>query len=368
VSSNPTAIKRIAKWLGLVCLALVALVGLILAGLHTPQGRGYVLSKVTDLLASRQIDFRADQLRYNLLDLSLDLRDVTIRSPRGEADPPFAVIGRLQADLSLRALLRGRYVLQSGSVERARVHYLVDQHGDNLPRPPKDPNAPDQPLDYLVESLDVSDAVIRYENRVQQLSAVLPVPSMRIRGDAATDRHTLTLATRDGRVTTAGRDVNIDTLTAEVDAGEDDIEIVASRLDAANSRLEVTGTLRDFAAPSVDARVRADVDLAAVADAAALPEPVGGRLSVDATATGPLRTPTVDARVRGRDLAVRTLEDLALDGRLAYDGARRHVSADDLQLRAPWGALDGSGAVSLDEGPSHLRLSTSDLDSENASL
>ena len=132
MSANPGVLKRVAKWLALVCLALVALVGLILGGLHTPQGRGYVLSKVTALLASRQIDFRADQLRYNLLDLSLDLRDVTIRSPRGGADPPFAVIGRLQADLSLRALLRGRYVVQSGSVERARVHYLVDSSGDVL--------------------------------------------------------------------------------------------------------------------------------------------------------------------------------------------------------------------------------------------
>jgi outer membrane protein assembly factor BamA/autotransporter translocation and assembly factor TamB len=362
VSARSSVIKRAAKWLGLVCLALVAVVGLILAGLHTPQGRGYVLSKVTDLLASRQIDFRADQLRYNLLDLSLDLRDVTIRSPRGEADPPFAVIGRLQADLSLRALLRGRYVLQSGSVERARVHYLVDEHGDNLPRPPRDPNAPDQPLDYLVESLDVTDAVVRYENRVQQLNVALPVPSMTIRGDAAADRHTVALTTRAGSVAMAGRDLTIDALTAEVIAGEDDLEIVSAQLDAANSRLEVTGTLRDFAAPSVDARVRADIDVAAVADAAALQEPVGGRLSMDATAAGPLRTPTVDARVQGRDLAVRTLEDLALDGRLGYDGARRHVSADDLQLRAPWGALDGSGAVSIDEGPSRLRLSARDLD------
>lgn len=359
---SPRALTRIAKWLALICLALVALAGLILAGLHTPQGRGYVLSKVTDLLASRQIDFRADQLRYNLFDLSLDLRDVTIRSPRGAADPPFAVIGRLRADLSLRALLRGRYVVQSGSVERARIHYLVDENGDNLPRPPRDPDAPDQPLDYLVASLDVTDAVVRYENRVQQLSALLPVPSMRVRGDAVTDRHTLTLTTRDGRMTTGGRDVNVDALTAEVVAGEDDLEIVSARLDAASSRLEVTGTLRDFAAPTVDARVRADVDVAAVADAAALQEPVGGRLSVDAAATGPLRTPTVDARVQGRDLAVRTLEDLALDGRLGYDGARRHVSADDLRLRAPWGALDASGAVAIDAGPSRLRLSARDLD------
>lgn len=362
MSASPRIFKRVAKWLGYVCLALVALAGLILAGLHTPQGRGFVLSKVTDLLASRQIDFKADQLRYNLLDLSLDLRDITVRSPRGGADPPFAVIGRLHADLSLRALLRGRYVVQSGSVERARIHYLVDEHGDNLPRPPRDPHAPDQPLDYLVESLDVTDAVIHYENRVQPLTAFLPVPSMTIRGDAGSDRHTVALTARGGRVTTTGRDVRVDALTAEVEAGDDDIEIVSARLEAAGSHLEVTGTLRDFAAPSIDARVRAELDVAAVAGAAAVQEPLEGRLSLDATATGALRAPTVDARVQGRELAVRTLEGLAIDGRLGYDGARRQVSADGLQVRAPWGALDGSGTVSIGEGPSHLRLTTRGLD------
>ena len=60
-------LTRIAKWLGVACLAVVALLLLVLGAAHTPRGRQFVLSQVTSLLASQQIAFNADQLRYNRL-------------------------------------------------------------------------------------------------------------------------------------------------------------------------------------------------------------------------------------------------------------------------------------------------------------
>ncbi len=345
-----------------MCLAILALAGLLLVALHMPQGRRFVLSKVTALLASRQIDFRADELRYNLLDLSLDLRDVTVRSARSEADPPFAVIPHLRADLSLRALLRGRYVVQSGTIEGARIHYLVDERGDNLPRAPRDPNAPEQPLDYLVESLDASGAVIRYENRVQRVDAVLPVSSLTVRGDASSDRHTVTLAGAGGHIAAASRDLPLEILSAEVDAGEDDLTITKASVAAAGSHLEVRGTLRDFDAPAIDAHVRATVDLEPAAAVARLDEPVAGRLTFEGTVNGAVRTPVIEGRVEGRDLAARTLDGLALDANVVYDAGRQHAAATNLQVRAPWAIVDGSAALSLEQGPSRVQLAARGVD------
>jgi uncharacterized protein involved in outer membrane biogenesis len=153
-----TPVVRVLKWLGLLCLGLVVLVIVALGVLQTPPAREFVSSRVTKLLASRQIDFNANQLRYNLFNFSLELRDVTIKSARRESDPPFAVIKHLRANLSLHDLIRGRYVLQSGTADGVRVHYLVDANGDNLPRPPTDPDAPSRELDYLIASLKVTDA------------------------------------------------------------------------------------------------------------------------------------------------------------------------------------------------------------------
>ena len=71
--------------------------------------------------------------------------------------PVFATLARAQINLSLPDLLRGRYVVESGSVDGVDVHYFVDEQGrDNLPRPLTDPNKPNEPLNYLISALKVS--------------------------------------------------------------------------------------------------------------------------------------------------------------------------------------------------------------------
>ena len=56
------------------------------------------------------------------------------------------------------------------------LQYVVHADGtDNVPRPPRDPDVPSEPLDYLIASLAVSNATVRYENHAQQIDATLPV-------------------------------------------------------------------------------------------------------------------------------------------------------------------------------------------------
>ena len=356
------AVRRVFKWLGVICLSVAVVVILVLGALHTPSGRRYVLSRVTGLLAARQIDFNADQLRYNLFDLSVDLRDVTVRSARRADDPPFAVIGRLTADLSLLDLLRGKYVVESARADRARIHYLVDSQGDNLPRPPSDPNAPDQPMDYLIASLTVTGAHVEYDNRVQDITARLPVESLAVTGDRATERHDVSLAAGGGRLLAEGRDVRLETLTARLSLGDDDVDIERAVMEAAGSRVEVSGTIERFADPTIDTRVEAVLDVARAAQLARLDEPAAGQVTVNATARGPASAPDVEARVEGRRLAFRDLEGLSLDADLAYEGQARRVSARRLTATAPWGRVSGSGQVALEQGPSRAALRATGLD------
>ena len=88
----------------------------------------------------------------------------------------FATIGRAEIKLSLRDLLRRRYVVQSSVADEVVVHYFVDADGrDNLPRPLTDPNEPKKPLDYLIADLSIPNARVRFEDRAQQIDAVLPL-------------------------------------------------------------------------------------------------------------------------------------------------------------------------------------------------
>jgi uncharacterized protein involved in outer membrane biogenesis len=356
------SLRRVLKWAGAICLALAVLLVVVVGALHTPAGRRLVLSRVTALLAARQIDFRADQLRFNLLDLSLDLRDVVVRSARSAQDPPFAVIGRLTADLSLIDLLRGKYVVESAVLDGARVHYLVDAGGDNLPRMPRDPNAPDQPADYLVASLTATGAHVEYDDRVRAISAVLPVRSLTMRGDRLTDRHAIAIDAAGGRLRAEGRDVRLDSLSAELDLGDDDVDIGRAVLVSEASRVEVSGKVDRFDDPILDTRVVAALDAARGAELAGIADRIAGQVTVEAKAAGPASAPVVDAHVEGRALAFRTLEGLSLDAHVGYDAAGRRVTAHQLDARAAWGHVAGSGVVSLAEGPSRASLRAAGLD------
>ena len=145
---------------------ICALVIVALIAVHTPPARRYVADQVVALLAREQIEFSTDQLGYNVLNASVNLRNVRVRSTTWPDAPVFATIGRARINLSLFQLLRGRYVVQSGTVDDVDIHYFVDEQGrNNLPRPPADPDAPQKPLDYLVSSLSIARAHVRYENR-----------------------------------------------------------------------------------------------------------------------------------------------------------------------------------------------------------
>ncbi len=371
------AVRRVLKWLGAAAAVLVAVIVVAIGALHTAPGRRFVLSRITQLLAAQQIDLRADQLRYNLFDLSLDLRNVTIRSARSAEDPPFAVLAGLTANLSLMDLLGGRYVVESAALDGARVHYLVDADGDNLPRPPRDPNAPSQPVDYLVASLSATNATVRYENRAQQIDVVMPVQTLSVRGDRLTDRHAISLSAQDGRLRAEGRDVRVTALSADFSLGDDDVDIVNARVEAEGSRVEVEGTLDHFADPTIAARVRATLDVARAARLAALEDPAKGQLAFDAKASGLMSALQVDARLEGRALGFRALDALSLDAHLGYDGRTRLATAQNLHASAPWGSVTGNGAVSFSDtsspdtsssgapspgAPSHASVRVSGLD------
>ena len=272
-----------------ICVAIVCvLVGAALIALHTPPGRRFVLAQVTQLLAAQRIALSTDELRYNLLDLSLSLRNIRVRSPEAPNAPPFAVIPSARVDLSLLQLLRGRYVVESGVLDGVNIHYFVDERGnDNVPRPPQDPDEPSEPLDYLIANLAVNNAQMRYENRAQTIDLTLPVSSLTVEGNGLTDRHEVRLKAAAGQLRVQDRTATLQRLSGELDLGKDDIDVTRLDVDAAGSRLSLSGSVRQFDAPVADLTVRARIDVAHVAPLAGVKDPMGGAVEMNATVKGP---------------------------------------------------------------------------------
>ena len=263
--------------------------------------------------------------------------------------PVFATIGRAQLNLSLSQLLRGRYVVDTGSVEDVDIHYFVDADGrDNLPRPLADPNEPRKPLDYLIANLSANGR-LRYENRAQDIDLVLPLDKVAITGDALTDRHQISVESSGGQARIEQRSAAIDRLAGEIDLGDDDLKVSQLDLQALGSRASLTGSLRRFDAPEIAVRLKADVAAARAAALADVTEPVDGRVSIDATATGPLSAPAVDARVSGSSLQFGSLTGLEIDVGTAYDPASATVEIASARAQAPWGSASLTGQLALDE-------------------
>ncbi len=345
---------------GLIC----ALIIVALIVVHTPPARRYVADQVVALLAREQIEFSTDQLGYNVLNASVNLRNVRVRSTTWPDAPVFATIGRARINVSLLQLLRGRYVVQSGTVEDVDIHYVVDEQGrNNLPSPPADPNAPHKPLDYLVSSLSIARAHVRYENRAQQIDAQIPVSSIAVNGNDLTDRHEIQFDASAGNVKVRDREAAIDRLSGEVDLGKDDVSIERLELDTVGSRAEMTGTITQFDSPVADLTVKSSVDATRVAPLARIEEPVSGTVTIDATAKGPLATPAIEAHVSGSAIQFRDLRDLRLDANATYDLATRHAELSSLEVRGPWGGVTGNGNVALDgSGTSQVQADIHDVD------
>src|SRR5690348_8908983 len=103
--------RRLVRTLALALGGVCVFAGLLLLALHSRPARKFALDRAVAFLASQRIDFQANDLQYNLLSLSIDLKNVQLRAA-GSADVPvFARIGHARVDLSLPQLLRGRVVV-----------------------------------------------------------------------------------------------------------------------------------------------------------------------------------------------------------------------------------------------------------------
>ena len=309
------------------------------------------------------MDLTTEQLDYNLFDLSLSLRSLRVRSQQAPDLPPFATIGRVNIDVSLLQLLRGRYVLESGEASGVTVHYLVDTDGrHNVPSPPAQPDQPREPLDYLIAQLRVSDARVRYENRAQDVDAAIPISSITVEGNRLTDRHAIQIAAAHGTLALQERRAALESLNGEVELGQDDLRIGRLEILAEGARISLMGTLAAFENPRADLRLIGTIDAARAFAVAGVDDRVGGTVTVDARAAGPLDRLAIESRVQGSELIFRDLPPFELATTAAYDMGERRARVSSLDVQAPWGRLSASGDVNTQSGPSQLTATISQLD------
>jgi outer membrane protein assembly complex protein YaeT len=337
--------------------------GLLLLALHSGPARRFALNRAIAFLASRQIELRTDELRYNLLSLSVDLRDLQLRSAASADLPVFARIGRARVDLSLPELLRGRMVVETGLMEDVDVDYIVGADGrDNLPRLPGNSDEARRPPDYLISSLSASRVRVRYANLAQRVDVVVSLSSAGMTGNPLTGRHQIRIESADGRIQVRNHAAAVDRIAGVLDLGQDDVRVDRLQIEALGSRADGAGLVHEFDAPKLGLTLHASIDAARAAAFLGVPDPVGGTVVIDATVRGPLSAPAIDTRVSGSDLRFRSLGAAQLDVRAAYDALGRSAELSAARLQAPWGRVAASGRLALDrEHTSRVRAQIDDV-------
>lgn len=327
---------------------VIAFLGLLLAGLHTPPVRRFVLRQGIRILNEQGIGFEASRLDYNLFGLRVDLRDVKVQSRQTPDLPPLVVADWLHADLDLRSLTRGAFDIRDAAIENPRVHLVVDRDGrDNIPRPPTK-SATSGTIDYLIRHLKISGGSVQIDERIQQIAIFLPLDVLTVSGDPATRHHQIHLQTMDGgRVSLAARTLPIHSLGWDLVLEKDAVRVQRLRGEFANSSFTVGGSVNGFANPGFDLQVQATLAVASLVEFAGMPQTMRGNVNVALTATGPLARLRATARVSGQDLVVDRFDHVNADAQATYDAASSRVVLERLNVTSPWAKVHGAGELAI---------------------
>ena len=95
MESFPSPSRRwwVLRTLAIFGAGLCLLVVLLLLALQSGPVRKFALERITAFLASQQIDLQTDSLHYNLFTLSIDVRNLRLRSAAAVDLPAVATIG-----------------------------------------------------------------------------------------------------------------------------------------------------------------------------------------------------------------------------------------------------------------------------------
>lgn len=165
------------KFLKIVAVALVVLIGALLLALNT------IALRVTrsQLAANLQVPASLDGLSLSLVSGTAELRGLKIGQPEGFGEGDAVSLGRLKVDVDVSSLFGGTIRIESVALDNPGIHIVKSpEKGMNLTalaRPPKDPSPPEpgepgKPLSLLLAALDIKGGLVRYTDHTKGTNAV----------------------------------------------------------------------------------------------------------------------------------------------------------------------------------------------------
>ncbi|MFB3903132.1 MAG: translocation/assembly module TamB domain-containing protein [Acidobacteriota bacterium] len=359
-------------WRAKVLLALTLFVFLtVVLGigfLHTGPGRKRVLSWLQDyLFANQGIRLDTEEIRYNLFDLAVSLREARLTSRASPDLPPILTADRMYVDLSLMSLvLRGFLQIEEARIDSPEVRIVILKDGRrNIPVSPRDVEEKSGGLpDFLVKSLRLGNGSFLFRDDRTGLQARLGNWRMRIDGAWSTLNHEIKLDA-DGLVEQKDREIPSSHISLQAAVPSNLEKVVVHHLGVTNptASIQVQGTVDDLGKPNLGLKVSAHGDLARASALAGVSPPVAGRVEWDGEVRNTLDTLEVSGRVTGQNVSFRALEQVSFSSRVLWDMAQKRLMLSDLSVRSPEAELRGQASLSTEgAGQNTVFLNASRLD------
>ncbi len=334
-------------------LAAIVLIGIVLCIiavfvlLQTPPARRFVLQKIQNLADAQGISFDASELDYNLLSFSVTLHNVVIKSKAAPDLPPIAKVDLVKADVSLKQLLKGSYVISDALIQNPSLHLVIDPSGrDNIPKLPASNKTGKTTI--ILQHLTVSSGSLRAEERRQKIDLNLPLWHIAVNGELATAQHNIQFQIeKPGSIGFEDRSLPITDLSLKALLKETALDIKSFKLSTAQSTLAFSGVINNFNDPRFDIHAETNLSLGALVQFAGINQPIGGDVNVNLTANGPLGQMQVTANLTGKDLSIEGFQGIALNANAKYDAAQRRVHVASLSLNSPGIAIEGDANLAL---------------------
>ncbi|HSW40456.1 MAG TPA: hypothetical protein VLL97_13285, partial [Acidobacteriota bacterium] len=343
--------KRWLRRVIIFCVAVVTIMAILLAILHTPPVGDFVFRQLRGVVESAAgFDLRADALQLNLLKGSVRLTNISLRSMQTPELPPILEADAVYAKVGIIDAARGKLVLRELVIERPEVYYFVSPDGDaNLPEPAADAESrAGTPPDFLIMRAAATDGSFVYNNTRQRLFVNLPRWLLSIAGDETKRDHTITFISQEESSFEFGNHVvPINSLEFSGILQKSAARLHSLLIATAGSTVEATGSLYDFSSPSLELDASLGLDLGEIAPIAGYDGRVSGVISGAVTASGNFDHIDFSARMEGKDIGTPVFSPVSLDLDTSgeWRASERKLVLRNLDLSTPEGSVTASAEL-----------------------
>jgi outer membrane protein assembly complex protein YaeT len=381
----------VKKWLrraGIALLAVVALLLVLVALVHTPPVKRLALERVIRFLASQGIDARIDRLDYNIPGLSARATGLSLAASH-RPDEPFFEARDVHAVLPWSVVL-GRFSLDRVDVSEAHLRLVRDADGHwNLPRTERereregltrldirrlsirdfDATIEDHQGDFVV-GVEGFTADLREERLGDGLSGPISAAGL-VR--VTFGERTIAVDHLVGQITYDGRDVQFTPVRFDVLAevqereagtrpGQAEGRVGRTRRveDAPGraaelGRVELRGRLASvFARQTMDAAMTGTVDLSPLVRWLDIGTPAAGEVAWSGRVEGPLGELRITADFESERVAYGPLHDVAVRGTAEYTDDVAEVT--DVVARLAGGTARGQARFAFGDPATRTEL------------